>query len=76
MTLRAPYMHRGNLQSLSDVLDHYNRGGIDRPSKSEDVKKLDLSDDEIDALLAFLETLTAYDTHVTTPALPPEVPLR
>lgn len=76
VTLRAPYMHRGNLQSLSDVLDHYNRGGIDRPSKSEDVRKLNLSDVEIDALLAFLETLTAYDTHVTTPALPPEVPLR
>ena len=37
---------------------------------------LDLSDAEMDAIIAFLDTLTSYDTHVATPALPPEVPRR
>jgi len=74
VTIRAPYMHRGNLRSLREVVQHYNDGGIVRPSKSEDVTNLKLSDAELDAIIAFLETLTAYDVHVTSPALPPEVP--
>ena len=74
VAIRAPYMHRGNLQSLRDVLHHYNDGGLERPSKSDDVTQLDLSEAEMDAIIAFLETLSANDVHVTTPALPPEVP--
>ena len=35
----APYMHDGSLASLEAVIDHYGRGGIDRPSRSELIKK-------------------------------------
>lgn len=74
VTLRSPYKHRGNLKTLSEVLQHYNSGGIKRASRSEKVSKLDLSDDEMDAIVTFLESLTAYDNHVAAPVLPPEVP--
>ena len=76
VAIRAPYMHRGNIQSLRDVLRHYNEGGLSRPSKSEDGTELELTDSEMDAIIAFLETLSANNVHVTTPALPPEVPKR
>src|SRR6202044_301365 len=29
---RGPYMHDGSLATLEDVVDLYNRGGVDRPS--------------------------------------------
>jgi cytochrome c peroxidase len=32
-------MHDGSLASLEAVIDHYGRGGIDRPSRSELIKK-------------------------------------
>ena len=32
---RAPYMHDGSDATLEAVIDLYDRGGIDRPSRSE-----------------------------------------
>lgn len=59
VALRAPYMHDGSLPSLEAVIDLYDRGGIERPSRSPAIKPLNLSQDEKTALLAFLKTLTA-----------------
>ena len=37
---RAPYMHDGSVPTLEAVIDLYNRGGIDRPSRAEEIKPL------------------------------------
>lgn len=56
---RAPYMHDGSLPSLEAVLDLYDRGGIERPSRSRSIRPLHLSAEERADLLAFLGTLSA-----------------
>jgi cytochrome c peroxidase len=50
-------MHDGSLASLSEVIDLYDRGGIDRPSRSRDIRPLHLTVQEKADLIAFLETL-------------------
>jgi cytochrome c peroxidase len=67
---RAPYMHDGSMPTLEAVIDHYNIGGIDRPSRSELIKPLGLTGQEEADLLAFLETLTSKPQPVELPTLP------
>ena len=67
---RAPYMHDGSKPTLGAVIDLYNRGGIDRPSRSDLIKPLDLSKAEKTDLIAFLKTLTAVPETVPVPTLP------
>jgi cytochrome c peroxidase len=67
---RAPYMHDGAVATLTDVIDLYDRGGIDRPSRSELIGPLHLSAGEKADLIAFLETLTSDPTSFAVPALP------
>src|SRR5262249_46149670 len=43
---RAPYMHDGSVPTLEAVIDLYNRGGIDRPSRAEEIRPLALTDKE------------------------------
>jgi cytochrome c peroxidase len=54
----APYMHDGSLQSLTEVIDHYNMGGVAHPSKSPLVKPLQLKESEKHDLIAFLLALS------------------
>jgi cytochrome c peroxidase len=55
---RAPYMHDGSLPSLRAVVDHYADGIVQRPTLSEDLKRITLTEAERADLVAFLETLT------------------
>lgn len=55
---RAPYMHDGALPSLEAVIDLYDRGGIERPSRARAIKPLGLSASEKQDLVAFLKTLS------------------
>jgi cytochrome c peroxidase len=56
----APYMHDGSMKTLQEVLEYYNRGGNrDAPNLDEKIQPLGLSDNEIAALLAFLDTLNS-----------------
>jgi cytochrome c peroxidase len=55
---RAPFMHAGQIASLSDVLAHYNRAPAAPAGKSE-LKPLNLSARELRQLEAFLHTLTS-----------------
>lgn len=55
---RAPYMHDGSLPTLRAVVDHYADGIVARPTLSEDLKRIALTDGERADLVAFLETLT------------------
>jgi cytochrome c peroxidase len=59
--ITAPYMHDGSLHTLWDVVDHYNKGGETNPYLDGGIEPLDLSESEIDDLVAFLFTLT--DSH-------------
>jgi cytochrome c peroxidase len=54
----APYMHDGSLQTLWDVIDHYNKGGEDSPFLDGGIEALALEEAEIDDLVGFLFALT------------------
>jgi cytochrome c peroxidase len=54
----APYMHNGSLKTLTDVVEHYNSGGKNHVHKSALIKPLNLSNQEKEALIAFLKSLT------------------
>ncbi len=54
----APYMHDGSMQSLSEVIAHYNGGGANHPSKSPLIKPLHLTETEKRELLDFLLSLS------------------
>jgi cytochrome c peroxidase len=58
VALTAPYMHDGSMQTLWDVVDHYNRGGEANPYLDGGIEPLALSETEINQLVAFLFALT------------------
>ena len=58
VALTAPYMHDGSLRTLEDVVRFYNQGGHANPGLDSLVHELNLSDNEVNALVAFLESLT------------------
>ena len=70
ITLRGPYMHDGSLATLADVVEHYNTGGVDRPSRSDIIKPLGLTTQEKADLVAFMHTLTSDVDPTTVPVLP------
>ena len=56
----GPYFHDGSMQTLWDVMDHYNRGdGITNPWLDKDMQPLALTEPEIDDVVAFLASLTS-----------------
>lgn len=65
VAVTAPFMHDGSLATLRDVVEHYNNGGVSRKTDpvndflSGGIRPLDLTDQEISDLVAFLETLTS-----------------
>jgi cytochrome c peroxidase len=67
---RGPYMHDGSIATLEAVIEHYDDGGADRPSRSELIKPLGLTADEKSDLVAFLKTLTSDPIPTMMPVLP------
>jgi cytochrome c peroxidase len=67
---RAPYMHDGSLPTLDAVIALYDRGGVDRPSRADEIRPLGLSDADKSDLIAFLETLSGDPAPVSVPVLP------
>ena len=65
IALTGPYMHDGSMKTLRETIEHYNNGGVtpaDAPVNdflSGGIRPLDLSEREIDDLVAFLEALTS-----------------
>jgi cytochrome c peroxidase len=56
----GPYFHDGSMQTLWDVMDHYNKGdGIADPWLDKDMQPLALAEPEIDDVVAFLASLTS-----------------
>jgi len=58
IALTGPYMHDGSMQTLWDVMDHYNKGGEANAYLDGGIEPLALSETEIDQLVAFMFTLT------------------
>jgi cytochrome c peroxidase len=63
--LTAPYMHDGSLKTLREVVEHYNNGGVTKEGDpvndflSGGIRPLNLTEEEIDDLVAFMEALTS-----------------
>ena len=59
----APYMHNGSLQSLTEVMEFYNKGGgsgmgLKQPNQTLSDRPLDLTTEEVANLESFIESLT------------------
>lgn len=59
--LTAPYMHDGSIQTLEEVVEHYNSGGAINPNKSPLIQSLNLTEVEKNELVSFLKSLTDYE---------------
>jgi len=65
IALTAPYMHDGSVETLRDAVVHYNNGGVTVEGDpvndflSGGIRPLNLSDEQIDDLVAFMEALTS-----------------
>ena len=57
VALTSPYMHDGSLKTIERVIEDYDRGGTPNPYLDPEIRKLNLTDGEKDALAAFLRTL-------------------
>lgn len=68
VVLTAPYMHDGSIQTLEEVIEHYNSGGhyADNVVLGS-ITQLNLSEYDKMALLAFLDALTDT-TYYSNPA--------
>lgn len=64
VALTGPYMHDGSLTTLDEVIEFYDRGGVDNENKSPLVHPLGLSPQEKKALVAFLGTLTGDNVEI------------
>ena len=58
ISLTAPYMHNGSLNTLEQVVHFYNEGGINNVTLDPLISPLHLTDQESTNLLEFLKTLT------------------
>lgn len=58
IALTAPYMHDGSLQTLEEVIAHYQTGGENHSHKNDLLQPLDLTETEQAAIVAFLHSLT------------------
>lgn len=61
IALTAPYMHDGSLNTLEEVIRHYESGGKAHVSKSPHIRPFELTEQEREDLKAFLEGLTGRD---------------
>lgn len=68
----APYLHDGSEKTLLDVVKFYNRGGNANRYLDKDMTPLNLTDQEMADVAAFLEGLQGEVTKVEVPALPPD----
>jgi cytochrome c peroxidase len=66
----SPYMHNGQLGTLHEVIEWFDRGGYRHPSLDRAIRPLEFSRDEKRDLVAFLEALTGPLPPVETGRLP------
>jgi cytochrome c peroxidase len=67
--ITGPYMHNGSLQTLKEVVEFYNKGGIKTSGKMKNdnisplMFPLNLSENEVDNVVEFLKTLTGSNVN-------------
>jgi len=54
----APYMHDGRFQTLEEVVDFYNKGGIPNQNLDPNIRQLHLTEQDEKDLVAFLKSLS------------------
>jgi cytochrome c peroxidase len=59
VALQPPYMHNGSVPDLHAVVRHYEKGGIDRPSRSPLLQPIELTEQQRLDLVAFMLTLSS-----------------
>jgi cytochrome c peroxidase len=62
VALGAPYFHDGSVATLKEAVRYMASGGKPDPNKSPLLKPRDLSEAEIDKIVAFLGSLTSTET--------------
>jgi cytochrome c peroxidase len=72
ITKHGPYMHDGSMATLREVVEFYNRGGNKNPWLDPKIKPLELTDAEIDALVALLGALEGEGYQDTPPTSFPQ----
>lgn len=82
IAVRAPYMHDGRFETLREVVEFYNSGVQPHPdldpvlrTRDGGARRLGLGEADIDALVAFLETLTD-EAFLTDPRFADPFPAR
>lgn len=79
IALTRPYMHDGSMTTLDDVVEFYDKGGIDNENKSPLLRPLKLSPQEKAALVAFMKALTGDNVNAairnarSAPTSPPSL---
>ncbi|MEK9627696.1 MAG: cytochrome c peroxidase [Nitrospinota bacterium] len=69
----APYMHDGRFATLSQVVEHYNQGGVKNPFLDNQIIPLNLSESEKKDLIEMLRSLNGEGwQHVKAPSSFPE----
>ena len=61
VALRPPYMHNASSADLYAAVQHYEKGGIDRPSRSPLMTPIGLSEQDRLDLVAFMQTLSGVE---------------
>ena len=73
ITDTAPYFHDGSVNTLKEAVTFMARGGKDNPNRHplfRAVEMQNLTDEEIDQLVAFLESLSGEYPVIEEPDLP------
>lgn len=70
VALTAPYMHDGSQKTLEEVVEWYARGGHANPWLSPKIKKLELTEQDKQDLVAFMQACTGEFPRVETGRLP------
>ena len=72
VTKHPPYMHDGSIKTLREVVAHYNKGGNPNPHLSKKIHPLNLTDKQIDAIVAFMKALDGEGYMDKAPAAFPQ----
>lgn len=68
--LSAPYFHDGSAKTLLDVMQTYADHGYAEGNVSPEVKKINLTNQDMQDLVAFMKALTSPPKNITLPTLP------
>lgn len=66
----APYFHDGSATSLTEAVSHYEKGGVATSNLSPNMKTAKLSEQEQQAIVAFMNALTTQHKPFVLPIIP------